>query len=299
MKITSALVGALLLAATSLHAQAPGEIVFWETVRDSKNPAELRAYLQRFPNGMFAPIAEARLAALERPAAVPAPATGRAAQPAPKPPAPAVASTAPASVTSATRMPQSGDTWTYTLSYPRLRGQWGQPTRASSSYVVKVASVSEGRIVDQTSIDGGTTIDVTHSSNATLGPQGVSIFSPYLIAARDLPPRGSVGSVSILDQGCKGAQACDASAQVVGPETIDVPAGRFNAVKVLVTQTWRSSGSSSGIANVQGLMGGRTLTVWYVPELKRAIKFQSRLTVGDLPPVESNFDLDLQSYQVK
>jgi hypothetical protein len=196
-------------------------------------------------------------------------------------------------------MPQSGDTWTYTLSYPRLRGQWGQPTRASSSYVVKVASVSEGRIVDQTSIDGGTTIDVTHSSNATLGPQGVSIFSPYLIAARDLPPRGSVGSVSILDQGCKGAQACDASAQVVGPETIDVPAGRFNAVKVLVTQTWRSSGSSSGIANVQGLMGGRTLTVWYVPELKRAIKFQSRLTVGDLPPVESNFDLDLQSYQVK
>ena len=42
------------------------EISFWESVRDSKNPAELQAYLDQFPNGVFAPLAKARLAALAR-----------------------------------------------------------------------------------------------------------------------------------------------------------------------------------------------------------------------------------------
>ena len=39
---------------------------FWESVRDSKDPAALRAYLDRFPNGVFAPLARARLDALAR-----------------------------------------------------------------------------------------------------------------------------------------------------------------------------------------------------------------------------------------
>jgi hypothetical protein len=42
------------------------EIAFWQTVRDSKNRAELQAYLDRFPNGAFVPLARARLAALGR-----------------------------------------------------------------------------------------------------------------------------------------------------------------------------------------------------------------------------------------
>lgn len=52
----------LALAAGNALAQTPGEIAFWESVRDSKNPAELRAYLQQFPNGVFKPLAEARVA---------------------------------------------------------------------------------------------------------------------------------------------------------------------------------------------------------------------------------------------
>src|SRR5262249_34295465 len=154
MNTLRVLLAALLLATGSALAQAPGEITFWESVRDSKNPAELRAYLERFPNGMFVPIAKARLAALEKPAAVPS--APRPAAPAiAAPPPRAVASSAPP-VTAATRMPQAGDTWTYTLSYPRLRGQWGQANRSPSTYVVKVGGVSEGRITDLISIDGGT-----------------------------------------------------------------------------------------------------------------------------------------------
>lgn len=41
------------------------EILFWETVRGSNAAADFRAYLDRFPNGTFAPLARTRLQALE------------------------------------------------------------------------------------------------------------------------------------------------------------------------------------------------------------------------------------------
>ncbi|HYF07813.1 MAG TPA: caspase family protein, partial [Acetobacteraceae bacterium] len=67
--------------------QAPGvvlstreaDLLFWDSVRNSSNAAELRAYLARFPNGVFSELARSRLAALER--GVPSPPT-----PAPGPP---------------------------------------------------------------------------------------------------------------------------------------------------------------------------------------------------------------------
>jgi predicted Ser/Thr protein kinase len=42
----------------------PDEVVFWESVRGSNNPAELEAYLAKYPEGTFAPLARARIAAL-------------------------------------------------------------------------------------------------------------------------------------------------------------------------------------------------------------------------------------------
>jgi len=59
-------------AALSAAAQAPGtaapgaETVFWESVRSSRNPADLRAYLARFPSGVFASLARNRLEEMER-----------------------------------------------------------------------------------------------------------------------------------------------------------------------------------------------------------------------------------------
>ena len=51
------LIALLLAAGPALAQQAnPAEIAFWESVRDSRNPAELRAYLQQFPKGVFAPL---------------------------------------------------------------------------------------------------------------------------------------------------------------------------------------------------------------------------------------------------
>ena len=46
------------------------EIVFWESIRASKDPADFRAYLEQYPQGKFAALARNRLAALsEKPAA--------------------------------------------------------------------------------------------------------------------------------------------------------------------------------------------------------------------------------------
>jgi hypothetical protein len=293
MKALSAL-AALLLAGT-LHAQSPGEISFWESVRNSREPAELRAYLSQYPNGTFKALAESRLAALER-AAPPA----RPAAPAVASTPPKVASTAPASVTSATRMPQDGDSWTYRLSYPRLRGQWGQPDRPPAIHVVTIGEAKEGRIVDLLAVDGGTQAPTSHSSEAYLAPQGVSVFSPYLIAFRDLPPVGSLGSITRLDAPCSGQYSCRASARVIGRERISVPAGQFNAVKILVEQQWTPFNVVSTLGSAGADMtGGRTLIAWYSPQVKRVVKYSSRLVAGNIPPMDANFDLELVSYQVK
>jgi uncharacterized caspase-like protein len=42
------------------------EVAFWNSIRDSKNPADFRAYLQRYPEGSFAALARIRIAELER-----------------------------------------------------------------------------------------------------------------------------------------------------------------------------------------------------------------------------------------
>lgn len=53
------------LAAVTPAVDHQIEIAFWESIKDSKNAAELEAYLQKYPQGDFAAIAEGRLAALK------------------------------------------------------------------------------------------------------------------------------------------------------------------------------------------------------------------------------------------
>jgi hypothetical protein len=53
----------LACVACSVHAQASAdEMLFWESVRNSKSVVELQAYLERWPDGVFAPIARNRIA---------------------------------------------------------------------------------------------------------------------------------------------------------------------------------------------------------------------------------------------
>ena len=54
---------ALLLGAggDTARAQNAAEVAFWNRVRDSTNPSELKAYLEAYPNGTFADTARERL----------------------------------------------------------------------------------------------------------------------------------------------------------------------------------------------------------------------------------------------
>ena len=55
-----------------LQLDTSAEITFWNSVKDSKNPAEIAAYLDKYPNGAFASLAKIRMESL-RPKAAPSP----------------------------------------------------------------------------------------------------------------------------------------------------------------------------------------------------------------------------------
>ncbi|HUA54155.1 MAG TPA: caspase family protein, partial [Candidatus Sulfotelmatobacter sp.] len=93
--------------ATVVAAAAPSqpstETLFWETIKDSRDPADFRAYLQQYPNGSFAALARNRVAVSTASVArgaspgtpMPAPTTG-----APQVAAAAAAAPSPAGLTS-------------------------------------------------------------------------------------------------------------------------------------------------------------------------------------------------------
>jgi formylglycine-generating enzyme required for sulfatase activity len=59
------------IAAAPAAVPVPGvdrETVFWQSIQASTNPVEFEAYLRLFPDGLFAPLARTRIAALRRPA---------------------------------------------------------------------------------------------------------------------------------------------------------------------------------------------------------------------------------------
>ncbi len=59
----------VILASTQVRAQSHDETALWEAVRDSKDPDEYGAYLDKYPEGIYAPIAKRRISSLGRPPA--------------------------------------------------------------------------------------------------------------------------------------------------------------------------------------------------------------------------------------
>ena len=183
--------------------------------------------------------------------------------------------------------PGVGDTWTYQLTQPgRLDGPTGQ------RYVVTVGAISRDGVVDQVSVGGSSSWGTRHTPGARLLSQLAGVFSPYLLVLDKRPAAAVLRDLEIADPACTGAYLCEASARLAGEESITIAAGTFTATKIVIEQSWRPTfGGTSARA------GARVLTVWYAPEPKRAIKYSSRLTFGDTPPMEADFDLELASYR--
>ncbi len=59
--------GCLLLALTPApsYSDDTAEIAFWNSIKDSKNPAELKAYIDKYPKGNFTDLAKIRIEGLQ------------------------------------------------------------------------------------------------------------------------------------------------------------------------------------------------------------------------------------------
>ena len=73
---TAAQPPALPAGAASPPASAEFELVFWQSIANSTNPADFEAYLQQFPTGVFRSLAQNRLATLRGPTGAAAPVPG-------------------------------------------------------------------------------------------------------------------------------------------------------------------------------------------------------------------------------
>lgn len=278
------------VAAPSAMDPAVLELALWDSVKNSRNAEELGAYLEQYPKGQFAAVARSRLKSL---GAAPVPAPGPVAA------KPQLALAAPAATLPRARdsvgAPQVGDTWTYRLTQLDRRDEQRQ-----QRYSVSVTSVSGNVISDRYSLEDGKAGLTRHPPGGYLVGAGPALFSPYLPQFENLPTAADLGRIDVREGGCGAEYACDAEGRVAGRETIKVPAGTFDAIKVIVTHGWRAGTGGGGQQNqVAQMSGGRILTIWYAPEARRAVKFSSRLRSGDYPAVESNFDLELISYELK
>jgi hypothetical protein len=253
------------------------EMVFWESVRNSNDPADFRAYLEQYPNGKFAALARNRLAALGPKPAAPAAA---------KPAAPAPQASAPQAPRGVPGPLAVGDAWTYRVAH---RG------KQRTIQEVKLASVTPESIVEEIVGDQGATQRAEHRKGSYLMPVGnLTLFSPYLFALGPAPMPGLRLGVDNLDsRTCNAGWTCSVSGRVVGRDRVQVPAGTFDATKVEISQSWTSPSQT----NDRGETVSRTITVWYAPEVKRAVKFLSRGTPSYFTDTE--FDLELMSYQLK
>ena len=126
------------------------------------------------------------------------------------------------------------------------------------------------------------------------------MFSPYLPHFERMVVGAELGYIENTDQGCRDQFVCSASGSIAGEETVQVAGRSFAAAKVVIQQTWRAAAGVKGdAAELEQMRGGRTLTIWYAPELKRAVKYESRRTSGVRAPLETDFDVELSAFQVK
>jgi hypothetical protein len=273
------------------------ELAFWNSIKDSTNPADFTAYLEQYPSGSFAGLARNRVAS-----AVPRAET-RASAPAAQPAASAysatkginVASRAPDAATarSTSRAPQVGDSWTYRLVDERQ-------DRLLATVTHEVAAVSAGTVGEAISIkeqarwrsQEETPLEV-HLLEQRLA-EGVVLqqFAPFLGAHAEL----AVGSNWKNIPGLSAMSAFDAwqsSAKIVAREKITLPAGEFDAYRMEFEARRRAPTSPIDRTVIRIV-----LTAWYAPEAKRVIKIV-RKTYSQQDRLQDTDRYELLSYNVR
>jgi serine protease Do len=171
-------------------------------------------------------------------------------------------------------MPQVGDTWTYAAIDQRYK-----PRDRSKKFVHTVQTVDKASIAERVTLNGNSIGDFTSSRSPTAVVRvGILELMPFATGLQGLKVGDAWGSVPvrIVDGSGNSAGVGDPwiieRARAVANERIVVPAGTFDAVKVVLEG--RVQIGALGTSSVTALSGYKafTGTVWYAPSVKRIAK---------------------------
>src|SRR5882672_9027344 len=248
---------------SSAEEEAAGEVAFWNSIQNSTRVDEFRAYLRQYPNGRFAALAQARIAAL-------GPSQTAIGVPNPSGPPPASAGASP--------MPRTGDTWRYRVQDRFMLGDL--------FVTATVDDVTEGGVAETWT---STSDPKVRSTFVPLKPgfrtlPGLELtppeFSPYLHASGLLRPGQRIGDqqrrIDKVDVPLK--------ASVAGEEDVIVQAGRFRAIKLVL------SGEARGRTPARGPITAEHI-VWYAPDVKRIVKYSVSTKVAGVQEEATQFEL--------
>jgi hypothetical protein len=167
------------------------ETVFWESIRESRNPEEFEAYLQAFPQGTFAPLARSRLRTLQS------------AQPG-TPPTPI-----PPSAPSIAQVPSAPP-----ATVPPPQGAATPPNPARSGDLVTVTATGVGRDIEAASKSAaenaltqvvGTLVDTERRvSRETRIADGIRSEARSISSRTREYSQGSIRGFEILNSGARG-----------------------------------------------------------------------------------------------
>lgn len=250
------------------------ELAFWNSIKDSTNPADFSAYLQQYPAGSFAGLARNRIASAAPRGAPPAAAAPAAPQSAAPPTSASkginVASRAPDAATarSASRAPLIGDSWTYRLVDERhdrllatVTHEVAAVTASTVSETITIKEQARWRSQEETPLE-------VHLLEQRLA-EGVVLqqFAPFLGAHAELAVGGDWKNIPGLSA-MSAFDAWQSSAKIVAREKITLPAGEFNAFRMEFEASRRAPTYHRDLSTITRI----TLVAWYAPETKRVVK---------------------------
>jgi len=256
------------------------EVVFWESIKNSTNPEDFKAYLSQYPKGAFVSLAQTRLNPASAPAQPAAPALSDPLADRSDPLQ--VASVAPTPVAAEApdpRLPKLGDRWQYVYKDP-LSG-------ASRDFAVEVIAAATDGILDEDNFSMyGKGARAYGRDAELLVIQQVWLFSPYLKAFGAARPGARWDDIRARNDNFCRSQACSYSARVAGTERVSTPAGTFDTVKVEVDLRAGSAAYSLH----------RRATFWYADAAKRFVRSTMRTFAGATRMPD--YDLELVSYKL-
>jgi len=161
-----------------------------------------------------------------------------------------------------------GDTWTFTRTDKYTKHIIG-------TFVHTVQKIEGGEItVESRSADGaGSPVLWIYTSDWHLRKRGRATFDP-VIPGYAFPLElgktweGSFTSPSLSDTG---PVDNNLKGKVVGVESITVPAGTFDTVKISLETRWLYKGAWRGRGRDSGVF---TQTIWYAPKAKRFVRIE-------------------------